>query len=64
MLDLPDSARGDELDFFYVSGGFEPIGEDSQVVGFQCPHVFGQPRTAFDSVVNATLYDHCTENMH
>ncbi|KAI8524793.1 hypothetical protein RHMOL_Rhmol13G0177100 [Rhododendron molle] len=31
------------MDFLYVTGAFEPIGEDGQVVGFHCPHAWGYP---------------------
>jgi hypothetical protein len=44
VLELPDSARGDDDDFLIVTGRFEPRDEDDRVIGFHAPHRFGQPR--------------------
>ncbi|KAI8542915.1 hypothetical protein RHMOL_Rhmol08G0176900 [Rhododendron molle] len=40
MLNMPDSTRDHEMDFLYVTGAFEAMEEDGQVVGFHCPHIF------------------------
>jgi hypothetical protein len=57
VLNLPDSARDHELDFLYVTGAFEPLGEDGQVDGFHCPHVWGHPRMPLSYFVNCCC--HC-----
>lgn len=44
VLELPDSARGDDDDFLIVTGNFKPRNEDGRVIGFHAPHRFGQPR--------------------
>lgn len=45
VLNLSYSAQDHEMDFLYVTGAFEPMGEDGQVVGVHCPHEWGYPRT-------------------
>lgn len=44
VLELPDSARGDDDDdFLIVTGNFEPRDVDGRVIGFHAPHRFGTP---------------------
>ncbi|KAI8551450.1 hypothetical protein RHMOL_Rhmol06G0186700 [Rhododendron molle] len=43
VLELPDSARGDDDDFLIVTGNFVPRNEDGRVIGFHMPHRFCTP---------------------
>ncbi|KAF7141956.1 hypothetical protein RHSIM_Rhsim06G0088600 [Rhododendron simsii] len=45
VLELPNSALGDDDNFLVVTGIFKPRNEDGQGIGFHAPHRFGRPPT-------------------